>query len=225
MKRQFRFTKRSLDALPTCPANSASKEIEWSDLDIGGLRVQVNRQGRKAFLFRYQFQGRKRAMKAGGYPETSIEEARQKVIEWRALLAKGIDPQESRDALRETGITFQEFFDQYLWPHIVSTKRSARADESRYRNHILKTYGQREMTKITTLELQRFHNDNKARMAPATSNRIFELIRHAYALAGSWSLRECQKFCVRGCLDSSCAAAAAQEESAHRAIAGMKRSV
>ena len=37
--------------------------------------------------------------------------------------------------------------------------------------------------------------------------------------------RECQKFCVRGCLDSSCAAAAAQEESAHRAIAGMKRSV
>ncbi len=113
MKRQFRFTKRSLDALPPCPANSASKEVEYSDLYIGGLRVQVNRQGRKAFLFRYQIHGRKRAMKTGGYPETSIEEARQKVIEWRALLAKGIDPQESRDATRKTGITFQEFFDQY----------------------------------------------------------------------------------------------------------------
>ena len=68
MKRQFRFTKRSLDALPPCPANSASKEIEWSDLDIGGLRVQINRQGRKSFLFRYQVHGRKRAMKAGSYP-------------------------------------------------------------------------------------------------------------------------------------------------------------
>lgn len=188
MKRQFRFTKRSLDALPPCPADSASKEVEYSDLDIGGLRVQVNRQGRKSFLFRYQIHGRKRAMKAGGYPETSIEAARQQAIEWKALLAKGIDPQESRDALRETSITFREFFDQYLWPHIVSTKRSARADASRYRNHVLPAFGHREMAKITTLELQRFHNDNKAKMAPATSNRIFELIRHAYTLAGSWSL-------------------------------------
>ena len=36
---------------------------------------------------------------------------------------------------------------------------------------------------------------------------------------------ECQEFCVRDGFDSSCPAAAEQEESAHRAIAGMKRSV
>jgi integrase len=187
MKRQFRFTKRSLDALPPCPANSASKEVEWSDLDIGGLRVQVNRQGRKSFLFRYQIHGRKRAMKAGGYPETSIEEARQKAIEWKALLAKGIDPQEERDALRETGITFREFFEQYLGR--TSSARSAAPGRTKpLPQSRAAAFGHREMTKITTLELQRFHNDNKAKMAPASSNRIFELIRHAYTLAGSWSL-------------------------------------
>ena len=188
MKRQFRFTRRSLDALPPCPANSASKEIEHSDLDIGGLRVQVNRQGRKVFLFRYQIDGRKRAMKVGRYPETTIEEARQKAIEWKALITKGIDPQESRAALRETGITFQAFFDQHLWPHIVSTKRSAKADASRFHNHILPVFGQREMAKITTLELQRFHNDKKGELAVATSNRVFELIRHGFNLASSWNL-------------------------------------
>ncbi|KAB2966582.1 site-specific integrase [Zoogloea sp.] len=188
MKRQIRFTKRSLDALPPCPVDAASKEIEYSDLEIGGLRVQVNRQGRKAFLFRYQIDGRKRAMKVGGYPETSIDEARQQAIEWKAQIAKGTDPQASRDVMRESGITFREFFDQHLWPHIVSTKRSAKADGSRFQNHILPVFGQREMARITTLELQRFHNDKKGEVAVATSNRVFELIRHAFNLAASWGL-------------------------------------
>ena len=188
MKRQFRFTKRSIEALPPCPANAASKEVEYSDLDIGGLRLQVNRIGRKAFLFRYQIAGRKRAMKVGGYPETTLEEARQKAIEWKSQIARSIDPQERRDEERKTGITFQEFFDQHLRQHIVMNKRSAKADFSRFRNHILPAFGHREMTKITTLELQCFHNENKAKVAVATSNRIFELVRHAYNLALSWSV-------------------------------------
>ena len=188
MKRQFRFTKRSIDALPPCPASAASKEVEYSDLEIGGLRLQVNRAGRKAFLFRYAIDGRKRAMKAGGWPETTIDQARQQAVAWKAQIAKGLDPQETRDEERKAGITFQEFFDQHLWPHTVSTKRSAKADFSRFHSHILPVFGQREMAKITTLELQRFHNANKAKMAVATSNRVFELIRHSYNLAASWAV-------------------------------------
>ena len=37
MKRQFRFTKRALDALPPCPENSKAKEIEYSDQEVAGL--------------------------------------------------------------------------------------------------------------------------------------------------------------------------------------------
>ena len=81
MKRQFRFTKRALDALPPCPENSKAKEIEYSDLEVAGLKVLCNRIGRKSFLFRYVFDGRKRSMKVGGYPETEITDARMKVIE------------------------------------------------------------------------------------------------------------------------------------------------
>lgn len=67
MKRQFKFTKKGIDALPPCPVDSASKELEFSDTEVTGLRLQVNRLGRKFFLFRYQINGRKRAMKVGGY--------------------------------------------------------------------------------------------------------------------------------------------------------------
>jgi integrase len=188
MKRQFRFNKRSIEALPPCPPDARSKEIEYADTEVSGLRLQVNKVGRKAFLFRYQISGRKRAMKVGGYPETTIEEARTTAIAWKAMVAKGEDPQEARDDAKRTGMTYRSFFDDYLWPHIQSTKRSAKADASRYRGHILPALGDKELGKITTLELQRFHNDNKSKVAVATTNRIFELVRHSFTLAEQWGL-------------------------------------
>lgn len=146
MKRQFRFTKRALDALPPCPENSKAKEIEYSDLEVAGLKVLCNRIGRKSFLFRYVFDGRKRSMKVGGYPETEITDARMKVIEWRALLAKGIDPQEAIQQAERSRLTFQRFFDDYLWQHWKSTKRSAKADRSRWENHVLPIFGTKLLT-------------------------------------------------------------------------------
>ncbi len=193
MKRQFRFSKRAIDALPPSPADGASRETEFSDMDIAGLRLQVNRIGRKAFLFRYVFEGRKRAMKVGSYPETDVAEARTKVIEWRAMLAKGIDPQALREEEKvdaKTGMTFQQFIDAHYLPHAFATKRSAAADESRIRTHVIPIFGSREMMKITSLEVQQFHNTNKAKMSPASANRVFETIRHAYNLAMLWGLVE-----------------------------------
>lgn len=188
MKRQFRFNKRAIEALPPCPADARSKEVEYADADVGGLRLQINRLSRKAFLYRYSINGRKRAMKIGGYPETTIEEARNKAIEWKAMIAKGLDPQEARDDAKRTGMTYQTFFDDYLWPHILSTKRSHRSDASRFQTHILPVLSARELNKISALELQQFHNKTKAKVAVATSNRIFELVRHSLVLAERWSL-------------------------------------
>lgn len=188
VKRQFKFSKKLIDALPPCPADAGSKEVEYSDLEISGLRLQINRVGRRFFLFRYQVGGRKRSMKVGPYPEVSIDDARQKVIEWRALLIKGIDPQDQREAERQASLTFGTFYSDYLLPHITATKRSAKADISRIVNHILPVFKDREMAKISPLELQRFHNEKRTALSPATSNRIFEIIRRSYNLAIYWRL-------------------------------------
>jgi integrase len=188
VKRQFKFSKKLIDTLPPCPANAGSKEVEYSDQEISGLRLQINRAGRRFFLFRYQIHGRKRSMKVGPYPEVSIDDARQKVIEWRALLIKGIDPQEQREVERQASLTFGTFYTDYLHPHITATKRSARSDISRIVNHILPVFKDREMANITPLELQRFHNEKRTVLSPATSNRIFEVIRRSYNLAIYWRL-------------------------------------
>lgn len=50
MNRQFRFNKKLIDALPPHPEDAKSKESEYSDTEVAGLRVIVTRKGRKYFL-------------------------------------------------------------------------------------------------------------------------------------------------------------------------------
>lgn len=68
MNRQFRFNKKLIDTLPPHPEDVKAKESEYSDTEVAGLRIIVNRRGRKYFLLRYAFRGSKRSMKLGDYP-------------------------------------------------------------------------------------------------------------------------------------------------------------
>ncbi len=50
-----KFNKRQLNSLPPTPPSSKSKETEYTDELCSGLKMIVNRQGRKRFLFRYTY--------------------------------------------------------------------------------------------------------------------------------------------------------------------------
>jgi len=69
MNRQFRFNKKVIDALPPHPEAAKAKESECSDTEVAGLRIIVNRSGRKYFLLRYSFNGTKCSTKLGDYPQ------------------------------------------------------------------------------------------------------------------------------------------------------------
>ena len=49
--RKFKFNKRQLDSLPPTPSTSRSKETEYTDQLCSGLKIIINRQGRKRLLF------------------------------------------------------------------------------------------------------------------------------------------------------------------------------
>ena len=102
--RCLRLSKRVIDALPA----STSKETEYTDTDVSGLKLVVTKQGHKSFLLRYTFQGRKRAMILGNYPVLDIANARSKALEAKRLLLENTDPQAERDVL-ESVPTLQYF--------------------------------------------------------------------------------------------------------------------
>lgn len=184
-KNKFRFTNRALSQLSAHAADSPSRSAEYSDAEAIGLRVLVNKQGRKYFYFRYVFDGQKRAAKLGEFPALEVAEARKLALDMRAKVDRRINPQE--DELRmQSSPTFESFGATEYMPFARQTKRSAHDDECRLRVQIYPRFGPRKLVDIQTREIQQFHADMKESHCAATANRHLSLISRMYNLAVQW---------------------------------------
>jgi len=184
-KNKFRFNNRALSQLPAHTADSPSRSAEYSDAEVIGLRVLVNKQGRKYFYFRFVFEGHKRAAKLGEFPALEVSEARTLALEMRAKVDRGINPQES-DGSAGPSLTFEAFGKDEYMPFARQTKRSAHDDECRLRVQIYPRFGTRKMSDIQTREIQQFHADMKDSHCAATANRHLSLLSRMYKLATQW---------------------------------------
>ncbi|MFS0756506.1 tyrosine-type recombinase/integrase [Noviherbaspirillum sp. 1P10PC] len=184
-KNKFRFTNRALSQLQAHATDSPSRSAEYSDAEVIGLRVLVNKQGRKYFYFRFVFEGQKRAAKLGEFPALEVAEARTLALEMRAKVDRGINPQES-DSSAGPSLTFEAFGKNEYMPFARQTKRSAHDDECRLRVQIYPRFGTQKMSDIQTREIQQFHADMKESHCAATANRHLSLISRMYKLAVQW---------------------------------------
>lgn len=184
-KNKFRFTNRALSQLPAHAAESPSRSAEYSDAEVIGLRVLVNKQGRKYFYFRFVFESQKRAAKLGEFPALEVAEARKLALEMRAKVDRGINPQEEGDRVHSSP-TFESFGTTEYMPFARQTKRSAQDDECRLRVQIYPRFGSRKLIDIQTREVQQFHADMKESHCAATANRHLSLISRMYKLAVQW---------------------------------------
>jgi integrase len=95
--------------------------------DGGGLLLQVSRWRTKAWLFRFERDGRERQMGLGSVSTLSLAEARERARECRKILLDGRDPIEVRNAERmqrrtETAraVTFKACAERYIAAHEAS---------------------------------------------------------------------------------------------------------
>lgn len=76
----------------------AEKQTRHADGE--GLSLLLKPNGSKLWRFRYRYDGKQKDMAFGKYPEVSLAYAREKRMEAKALLARGIDPSAARAADR-----------------------------------------------------------------------------------------------------------------------------
>ena len=85
------------------------KRGRYSDGD--GLALSVTTHNKRYWTFRWQRDGRERAMTFGNADKVSLADARAKAAQARALLARGIDPLEAKQqakAKKAATVTFGE---------------------------------------------------------------------------------------------------------------------
>lgn len=186
---KFRFTQRAIDTLAAHPANAASRSAEYSDTEVIGLRLAVNKAGRKFFYFRFTFNGEKRVIKLGEYGAMTIPDARKKALEMRADIDAGIDPTVERDRIR--GIpTFKDFALNDYMEWAKGSKRSWNTDLSKFNNHLIPKFGNRRLTEITMRDIQLYHAQVRQSHSAGSANRHLSVISKLYKCAIQWGIVE-----------------------------------
>lgn len=100
-----------------------------------GFGVRVTPNGHKTFFLCYRHGGLRRFMNLGGYPEMSLQRARERCREYRGLNNEGVDPQvrretddaKQREQVREATLkgSVAQLFDTYVESLKAQNKRSA----------------------------------------------------------------------------------------------------
>ena len=187
--RRFRFTHALLDALPPHDPESPSREMEYTDAEVVGLRLLVSKSGRKFFYLRYTIDRRKGAVRIGEFPSVSLKDARTRAHELKARVAKGEDPRADRQQ-RAQMPTVEEFAMGDYLPFAKEHKKSWRDDQVRLEKEILPRFGKCRLDALTTRDVQAMHVQLKATHAPATANRYLSLVQRLFSLANQWGVME-----------------------------------
>ena len=71
--------------------------------DGGGLYLQIAPTGGKLWRFDYRFEGKRKTLALGKYPDVSLQDARERHQEARKLLSQGVDPMATKRAQKAAG--------------------------------------------------------------------------------------------------------------------------
>ncbi|CAJ0849544.1 tyrosine-type recombinase/integrase [Ralstonia flatus] len=77
---------------PTRINNAKPKDGRYKLVDGGGLFVLVAPGGAKTWAYQYRLGGKRREVTIGRYPEISVADARDRHVEYRAMVERGEDP-------------------------------------------------------------------------------------------------------------------------------------
>ena len=152
--------------------NTKAKDKQFKVSDQHGLYLLVTPAGGKLWRFDYRFEGKRKTLAFGSYPEISLIEARKKLLEARTDLQNDVDPG-ARAKVEKKSSDFKsvalEWYERLLpsW-----SKGHARTVKSRLERDVFPWIGDRPINEITPPEVLRLLRRVESRGAVETAHRI-----------------------------------------------------
>ena len=180
--RTLNFTKAAIEAI----APPAKRAYHY-DEKIPGLALAVSPAGNKVFYVVRRVRRRVEFIRIGGWPEFTVDQARNEATRINGKLASGINPGEQRRKERETD-TLRQAFDAYqLLPTRTKSKRPKSAKTRHdykllFEAHLTAWEG-RTLAEIRRPEVEALHNALAARIGHYTANRVLALLSAIYNAA------------------------------------------
>lgn len=177
----MQFTDKYIQAL-----KPKAKSHDVREKNGKGFTVRVFPSGQKSWVFFYFFEGRKRRMTLGSYPDLSLAKARIEHRNALNLLAIGKDPgltkQNERLAARISS-SVEDLIEEYLEKWAKPRKRSWKEDQRILYKDIRPTLGKRKAKDVTKRDVILVLDKIKERNAPIAANRTLACVRRMFNFA------------------------------------------
>jgi len=170
--------------------NAFIKSIKPSDKpqkfpDGSGLNLLCEPSGSLIWRFRYRFGGKEKMLSLGAYPEVNLKKAREKLMQARALVDKGINPSEARqEKKRQEVIAFENSFQAVAmkWHETWAVGKEpshVRRILRRLELNVFKQIGHKPITSITAPMLVAM-----VKKIESGENSPLEIAKRAYSTCG-----------------------------------------
>lgn len=174
-------------------ARAKPKTIDYKLSDRDGMYLLVKPSGTKYWRMNYRHFGSQRTVSFGRYPEVSLADARQRLIEARRLIADGIDPvdQAKLDKIADSVAASNSFeLVAAEWLEKVKLEDRAAASIKKYEwqlGLVTPTIGRRPISKITAHEvlvaLKKIERTKRYYTATSVRTTCSQVFRFAIATA------------------------------------------
>lgn len=157
--------------------------IRW-DSQLTGFGCRVFPSGEKTFVYRYRSNGKRRYITLGGYPDITVDQARNEAKRRAGEVAKGTDPQQQKQEAKQQArqdeigkTTLAQAYAAYKDTRALSPKTLR--DYERVMLVTLKDWQNKSLTKITAEMVATRHKS----LSPAYGNLVMRVLRAVFNFA------------------------------------------
>ena len=151
-----------------------------------GFTIRVLNSGAKRWLYVYQFEGKRREMVLGSYPEVTLEAARNNFEAARKKVKNGIDPIAEKEAEAEASRmapTLKELCDEYVERHAKRFKKTWEEDRRILTLDVIPLLGERKASAIVKRDIIHLLERIIDRGSPGMANNCFQVVRKMFNFA------------------------------------------
>jgi integrase len=164
----------------------------YYDSVSSGLMLRHSKAGSKTFKFRYRFAEKYRNYKIGKFPEIGLRNARKTVIDLKADIQDGKDPQQERNLRRKGSTTFRELTERFIKIHLPTLRETtAQTYKHRINKFLLPRFGDLPADKITRSLIIELLEDIALELdTPVQSNRVRSVLSSIFSFGLQRGIRE-----------------------------------
>lgn len=154
----------------------------YRDSTLKGFALRVTAGGSRAFVLEKRIDGKVKRITLGRYPEITVEQARNKALEYLGEIATGTNPITKRQRQKVESMTLLDVWKDYRTIK-NDLKPKTYTQYEQYINGELKDWRNKPFCSITRDMVIKRHSDMKERLSPSYANNVMRVLSAMFRFA------------------------------------------